>query len=90
MVMRLVAPACVLLLVACQLRPTYMPSGEQTYKQYCAACHGVDAKGHGSVASVLTTAPPDLTTQESFRQVSVRLCVERPRIWASALHHHSP
>jgi mono/diheme cytochrome c family protein len=50
------------LLVACQSQPTYMPSGEQTYKQYCAACHGADAKGHGPVASVLTTPPPDLTT----------------------------
>jgi mono/diheme cytochrome c family protein len=62
MVMRLLVLASVLLLVACQSQPTYMPSGEQTYKQYCAACHGADAKGHGPVASVLTTPPPDLTT----------------------------
>ena len=62
MVMRLFVLASVLLLVACQSQPTYMPSGEQTYKQYCAACHGADAKGHGPVASVLTTPPPDLTT----------------------------
>ena len=27
--------------------PTYIPSGEHMYKQYCAACHGADAKGHG-------------------------------------------
>ena len=60
--MRLLVLASVLLLVACQSQPTYMPSGEQTYKQYCAACHGADAKGHGPVASVLTTPPPDLTT----------------------------
>jgi mono/diheme cytochrome c family protein len=62
MVMRLLVLASVLLLVACQSQPTYMPSGEQTYKQYCAACHGADAKGHGPVASVLTRPPPDLTT----------------------------
>jgi mono/diheme cytochrome c family protein len=62
MVMRLLVLASVLLLVACQSQSTYMPSGEQTYKQYCAACHGADAKGHGPVASVLTTPPPDLTT----------------------------
>jgi mono/diheme cytochrome c family protein len=60
--MRLLVLASVFLLVACQSQPTYMPSGEQTYKQYCAACHGADAKGHGPVASVLTTPPPDLTT----------------------------
>jgi mono/diheme cytochrome c family protein len=62
MVMRLIVLASVLLLVACQFRPANMPSGEQTYKQYCAACHGADAKGHGPVASVLTMPPTDLTT----------------------------
>lgn len=62
-----------LLLVACvtaagltvdqtQFPPNYMPSGDQTYKQYCAACHGADAKGNGPVASLLKTSPPDLTT----------------------------
>jgi mono/diheme cytochrome c family protein len=62
-----------LLLVACsigavpaindtQLPPSYMPSGELMYKQYCAACHGPDAKGHGPLAALLTTPPPDLTT----------------------------
>jgi mono/diheme cytochrome c family protein len=45
-----------------QFPPTYMPSGEQMYKQYCAACHGADARGHGPVAPFLTTPPPDLTT----------------------------
>ncbi len=45
-----------------QLPPTYMPTGERMYKQYCAACHGADAKGHGPVATILTTPPPDLTT----------------------------
>ena len=41
---------------------TYVPSGEQMYKQYCAACHGADAKGNGPLASSLKTPPPDLTT----------------------------
>jgi mono/diheme cytochrome c family protein len=45
-----------------QLPPTYMPSGEQTYKQYCAACHGANAKGNGPLASLLKTPPSDLTT----------------------------
>jgi mono/diheme cytochrome c family protein len=45
-----------------QLPPTYMPSGEQTYKQYCGACHGSDAKGKGPLAPLLTTRTPDLTT----------------------------
>lgn len=32
------------------------------YKQFCAACHGAEAKGHGPAASALKVAPPDLTT----------------------------
>jgi mono/diheme cytochrome c family protein len=42
--------------------PTYIPSGEVMYKQFCAACHGVDAKGNGPAASNLKTQPADLTT----------------------------
>ncbi len=45
-----------------QFPPTYMPSGEQMYKFYCAACHGADAKGNGPTARMLKTPPPDLTT----------------------------
>jgi mono/diheme cytochrome c family protein len=37
-------------------------SGKQTYVQYCASCHGADARGDGPAAIVLKTAPPDLTT----------------------------
>jgi len=37
-------------------------SGAEMYKQYCAVCHGADAKGDGPAASALKVAPPDLTT----------------------------
>jgi mono/diheme cytochrome c family protein len=37
-------------------------SGKQTYKHYCASCHGVDARGNGPAAFMLKTTPPDLTT----------------------------
>jgi len=43
------------------LPPTYVPTGQQMFKQYCAACHGSDAKGQGPLAAVLKTPPPDLT-----------------------------
>jgi mono/diheme cytochrome c family protein len=43
-------------------RAPFMPSGDLMYAQYCAACHGRDAKGNGPAASMLKTAPPDLTT----------------------------
>ena len=45
-----------------QFPPTYVPSGQEIYRQFCAACHGSDAKGNGPAASRLNTAPPDLTT----------------------------
>lgn len=36
--------------------------GRKLYVQYCASCHGMDAKGSGPVASALKVAPTDLTT----------------------------
>ena len=45
-----------------QFPPSYMPSGQEMYKQFCAACHGADAKGDGPAASNLKTRPSDLTT----------------------------
>jgi hypothetical protein len=45
-----------------QFPPSYIPSGQLMYKNYCAACHGAVAKGNGPTASMLKTPPPDLTT----------------------------
>jgi mono/diheme cytochrome c family protein len=70
---RVVLPSVLLLGVAClagagpavnetELPPTYMPTGQQMYAQYCAACHGTDGKGHGPLAVVLKTPPADLST----------------------------
>lgn len=42
-------------------RPTTAISGKVLYEQYCAACHGADAKGSGPAASALKQAPSDLT-----------------------------
>jgi len=39
-----------------------LAAGKRTYTQYCASCHGTDARGAGPAAVVLKTAPPDLTT----------------------------
>lgn len=36
--------------------------GRKLYVQYCASCHGMDAKGNGPVAAELKTAPTNLTT----------------------------
>jgi mono/diheme cytochrome c family protein len=35
--------------------------GKGLYREYCAVCHGVDAKGRGPAAEALKTAPADLT-----------------------------
>ena len=45
-----------------QLPPSFMPTGKQMFKQYCAACHGLDAKGHGPARSTLKIPAADLTT----------------------------
>jgi mono/diheme cytochrome c family protein len=38
-----------------------MAEGRDLYLRRCASCHGVDGRGHGSVALSLRNAPPDLT-----------------------------
>lgn len=44
--------------------PTFVQpsmSGRDTYRYYCASCHGRDARGNGPVAAALKTRPADLT-----------------------------
>jgi len=36
-------------------------SGQQMYREYCAACHGENAKGNGPAATACVVKPPDLT-----------------------------
>lgn len=36
-------------------------SGKEMYMDYCASCHGADAKGNGPATPALKTAPTDLT-----------------------------
>jgi mono/diheme cytochrome c family protein len=35
--------------------------GEIDYQNYCAVCHGIDAKGQGIMSKFLTVRPADLT-----------------------------
>lgn len=44
------------------LPPEFVPSGKVMFKQYCAACHGFNAKGHGPARSTLRVPAADLTT----------------------------
>jgi mono/diheme cytochrome c family protein len=43
------------------IKPTSAASGKDMFTQYCAPCHGADAKGNGPAASAMKTAPTDLT-----------------------------
>jgi len=38
------------------------PSGATLYRDYCASCHGLDARGGGPAAAALLMRPTDLTT----------------------------
>jgi mono/diheme cytochrome c family protein len=41
--------------------PTSPTSGKEMFNEYCAVCHGQDAKGGGPAAPALKKAPADLT-----------------------------
>jgi mono/diheme cytochrome c family protein len=43
------------------VKPTSAGSGEQMFNEYCASCHGKDAKGDGPAAPALKGHPSDLT-----------------------------
>jgi mono/diheme cytochrome c family protein len=45
-----------------QIPTNFVPSGKAMFKQYCAACHGLDAKGHGPARAALKVPAADLTT----------------------------
>lgn len=44
------------------IKPTNPASGQEMFKNYCAVCHGEDAKGNGPAAGALKVPPVDLTT----------------------------
>jgi mono/diheme cytochrome c family protein len=45
-----------------QFPPDFVPSGKQMFNQYCAACHGMTAKGNGPARAALKIPAADLTT----------------------------
>lgn len=50
-----------LALLACGDSEPAPPSGEVLFARHCAACHGLDGRGDGPMATSLRTAPTDLT-----------------------------
>jgi len=73
---RLVGAACLFLSLGAIAEPAAQSSragdpprliiesmtGEDSFRFYCAPCHGVTGRGDGPVAAVLKTLPRDLTT----------------------------
>jgi len=43
-------------------QPVASVQGADTFKAYCAVCHGADARGTGPAAKALAKVPADLTT----------------------------
>ena len=41
--------------------PTSAASGQEMFKEYCAACHGLDGRGTGPAAAAMKKAPANLT-----------------------------
>jgi mono/diheme cytochrome c family protein len=48
-------------IVPIQPRADHMLNGPQLYREYCAVCHGRDARGDGPAAAALKARPTDLT-----------------------------
>ncbi len=52
-------------------------SGKLMYKDYCAACHGMDGAGDGPAVQFLKAPPPNLTTMaKRYNEKSIVLNVE--------------
>lgn len=57
----LAAPAA---LHAQDIEPGDAREGAEIFATYCAACHGLEGRGDGRMAPILTVLPPDLTGLE--------------------------
>ncbi len=69
--------------------------GEDDFKQYCAACHGVRGSGDGPVAVSLKNSPTDLTTLATvnggrFPKKHVRDVVQGNRDYDKKFRTHGP
>ena len=62
--------------------------GADTFKTYCAVCHGVEGKGNGPAAAALKKVPADLTTIAkrhggSFSQPDVEAVISGDQVLAA-------
>ena len=47
--------------IASAAHPQDVANGGELFTQYCATCHGINAKGDGPMSSVMIIQPTDLT-----------------------------
>ncbi len=47
--------------LAQDIEPGDAMEGAEIFATYCTACHGVEGRGDGRMAPILTVLPPDLT-----------------------------
>jgi mono/diheme cytochrome c family protein len=57
--------------------------GKDLFNQYCAVCHGVDAKGKGPAAEALKKTPTDLTqlaahNKGKYPELAVKVSITDP------------
>ena len=81
---RLVLLASLLPLAACQPGDMPTPSGAEDFATYCAACHGRDGKGAGSVADTMDKPPADLTQLAAANDGSFPMTRVMSKIWGYA------
>jgi mono/diheme cytochrome c family protein len=65
-------------------QPIISVEGKDNFQEYCAVCHGKDAKGKGPAAAALKTPPADLTTiakrrKGEFPSIEIRSIIEGGR-----------
>jgi mono/diheme cytochrome c family protein len=63
-------------------------SGPEMFKQYCAACHGADAKGHGPASTALKVPPSDLTLLSKHNNGKFPELVVYSAIWGDNVKAH--
>lgn len=59
--MKLNALFSTLMLIGGAVSADTVKKGEELFAEACATCHGLNAKGNGPMAEVLSVAPADLT-----------------------------
>ena len=59
--LRLILIVCTLGIASSSWAAEDVSKGKNLYGQYCAQCHGFDAKGNGAATSSVSTEPADLT-----------------------------